>query len=258
MKDLHREYISKGLPVILDQAAAEWPCQKLWSIDYFLQLFGSTQIEINQSFSHVNGTNRIQNVSGEEFVKGLKADHGLDLKFSDLMNQKPELFRDIDHEWILKMSRSFVGIAYQTFLGKPKSVTRMHAETSFFYVMVMGKKKWTLYSPHSSLLLNPCPSRKSYLIAQSCPNSEITSFECILNKGDVLYVPNWMWHQVENLELSWGVSCRFSAISSILRNPVFAILKLFFSKPNLIPYLLKFIYLRIVSHQTIINLPILD
>src|SRR5262249_23657411 len=38
--DFFRRYLSKGVPVILDKAAADWTCVREWSFDVFKQRYG--------------------------------------------------------------------------------------------------------------------------------------------------------------------------------------------------------------------------
>src|SRR5689334_2068283 len=46
-EEFRREFLGKGIPVVLDQgAAANWPCVREWSFDAFKSRFGSANIKL--------------------------------------------------------------------------------------------------------------------------------------------------------------------------------------------------------------------
>src|SRR5690606_4337605 len=149
---------------------------------------------------------------------------------------------DLDQTWLLKMKKCLFGISYQSFLGPAGRRTPLHSDTTaFFYIMVQGRKKWTMFSPAALSVLNPESEGKGYNYTrlnikerdnEQYPGTELISrYECILEKGDILFVPSWTWHEVENLTESLGVSYRFTSLRSFFQLPLYAFLRLFFTKP---------------------------
>jgi hypothetical protein len=64
-------------------------------------------------------------------------------------------------------------------------------------------------------------------------------YEVTLEPGDVLYGPPYMWHYVSNPTSSIGLACRWtSLVSALQRSPMFAMLELFNTRPNVIRSLL--------------------
>jgi hypothetical protein len=59
-------------------------------------------------------------------------------------------------------------------------------------------------------------------------------YECTLKEGDILYVPAWMWHEVENLTHTWGVSYRFAHLSQTWRQSfTFTFKRYFLTSPSI-------------------------
>lgn len=164
------------------------------------------------------------------------------------METHPELCEDLDQTWLEKMRRCFLGISYQTFIGPAKRKTPLHSEvTAFFYIMADGEKKWTLFSTTAFAILNPDRSGRGYNYTKididkpdlnEYPGFEyLQRYTCHLKKGDILFVPAWMWHQVENVTPSWGCSYRFTSLRGFLQFPAFVFIKLFLIKPSFLEIL---------------------
>lgn len=111
--------------------------------------------------------------------------------------------------------------------------TPMHcARHANFFIQVVGSKKWTLIQPKYSLFLRPllsyhvpaCLSDTMPEVTETLPRQEV-----ILNPGDALFNPPWMWHQVENMP-GFNVGCatrELRFLGSMKNNPMFTILQEF-------------------------------
>jgi len=54
LKEFKEHYVKKGIPVVLDGAAKDWPCAKKWSMQYFKDLHGTDEIVlVDQNTSDV-------------------------------------------------------------------------------------------------------------------------------------------------------------------------------------------------------------
>jgi Cupin-like domain len=112
--------------------------------------------------------------------------------------------------------------------GSPLHCAR-HAN---FFIQVVGSKKWTLIEPKYSLFLHPilaynipgCISETLPSVTETLPRQEV-----ILNPGDVLFNPPWMWHQVENMP-GFTIGCATRELrfwGTLKNNPMFTILQEF-------------------------------
>ena len=95
-------------------------------------------------------------------------------------------------------------------IGLNKSITPLHKDgQKNLSVQLYGKKKWIIYSnndiPNLCYKNNTRLDWSNYIIDNydSCHNSNKTiKFECIVEKNDLLYLPVFWSHQVENLNKS--------------------------------------------------------
>jgi len=67
----------------------------------------------------------------------------------------------------------------------------------------------------------------------------ISRYTCHLKAGDVLYVPTWMLHEVENVTDGWAVNYRITNIRAFLRYPGNAIARILVSQPSFFKVLFK-------------------
>lgn len=252
-KDFVKNYLNPGLPVIFDQEALSWPCSKKWGLDFLATHFSEYEFSIIDSTGLVEKNYDktlnsqtpvlLTKITGSQFVNDLKKGEKHYLRFSSIMETHPELRKDLNQSWLKKMRRCFLGVSYQTFIGAGGRRTPLHSETTaFFYIMIEGEKKWNLFSPnaHSLLQLNPDGRGYNYsnvelsqLDEEKFPGvSLLKHYVCTLKKGDILFVPAWMWHEVENISDGWGLSYRFTSLRGFFRFPVFATIRLFFTRPG--------------------------
>lgn len=111
--------------------------------------------------------------------------------------------------------------------------TALHcARHANFFIQVVGAKKWTLIQPKYSLFLRPllshhvpaCISGAMPEVSETLPRQEV-----ILNPGDALFNPPWMWHEVENMP-GFNIGCatrELRFLGSMKKNPMFTILQEF-------------------------------
>ncbi len=253
-----KNYLNAGLPVIFESAAKNWPCTKKWSLDFLKQNYPDDVFSLIDSaglvesiYDKSDASNRpklITKMTAKDFVDAIQNGENHYLRFCPIMETHPELEHDLDQNWLKKMRRCFLGISYQTFIGPSKRKTPLHAETTaFFYIMADGEKKWTLFSPSALSVINPVKEGRGYNYSKvniENPDLElypginlITRFTCHLKKGDILFVPAWMWHEVENVKDGWGLSYRFTSLRGFFKYPGFFLVRLFLTKPNFLEIL---------------------
>jgi hypothetical protein len=222
--DFRERYLAKGLPVIIENGAADWPLAKRWSFDNFTERFGESTIRLTQRIGlsdddWIDEHEYTEEVVFGEFLKQVRAGGRKYMRFAPLLEQFPELLDDFDRDFFREMTGHAWGLTYQLFIGGQGSYTPLHnAITPFFFANVCGIKRWALISCRYLPIINPSPGL-GYNHSDARvggPNDDryagfdsIDRMEAVLQPGDVLFNPPWMWHSVENDSPTIGVRCGF-------------------------------------------------
>lgn len=161
-EDFRAHYLATGTPVILDRAAAEWPCTKKWSFDSFRERFGAATIKIvhhkglsDEGGDHEGEYSDVLNFGA--FLDQVQAGSSKYMRFSPILEQFPELLQDFDREFLRTMPGWMsLGTTFEAFIGGKKTFTPLHnAPTPFFFVNVCGVKRWSMIPNHYISVLNP-------------------------------------------------------------------------------------------------------
>ena len=236
--------------MVFEAEALDWDCCKKWNIDYFGSVVGQDKVPffestglVEQDKDNTKNENKpvlIEEVTANHFVNDLKNGLNKYLRFSLVIESYPKLIQDFNLKWLKAMGPCYLGVGYQTFIGAAKRLTPIHAgPTAFFYIMADGEKRWRLYSTNSSAVIQPESAGRAYIFSNVNvlnPDLEkykafnyITRFETHLKKGDILYVPSWMWHEVENVTVSWGVSYRITQLKGFVRHVDYCFARIIFN-----------------------------
>lgn len=224
-EDFHANYLSKGIPVLIEGGAADWPLMKRWSFESFRERFGHETIKLVQrkglsDDDFVDEREFSEEIGFGEFLDQV-LDHGRKyMRFSPLLEKFPELFEDFDHAFFKRMVHNPWGTSFQLFIGAKGTFTPLHnAITPFFFLNVSGIKRWALIPSHYLAVLNPAADGFGYNHSEAdleFTNVEgfpgidcIDRMEAVMSPGDLLYVPSWMWHCVQNETPTIGVRCGF-------------------------------------------------
>lgn len=239
-----RDYLRKGIPVILANGAADWPLGA-WSFDRFRARYGDETIKLVQrkgvAADHeiLTGREYSEEIRFGEFLDHVEQGGGKYMRFSPLLEKFPELLDDFDHDFFRTMSGNRFGLTYQLFMGATGTFTPLHnAMTGFFFVNVCGVKRWSLVPNHYLAILNPEADGFGYNHSKAEPDlsnvndypglDRIDRFEVVMQPGDVLYVPSWMWHAVKNEAPTIGVRCGFVYVRGmLLEAPTLSFIRLF-------------------------------
>jgi hypothetical protein len=243
--EFRRRYLAPGIPVIIANGAASWPLAAKWSFDNFRNTYGHEKIKLVQRKGVADDEEVVdQREYSEEVQFGAFLDQLLNggrkyMRFSPLLEKFPELLDDFDHEFFRQMSGNGWGVTYQLFMGGAGTYTPLHnAMTSFFFVNVCGVKRWAMIPNHFISILNPAAdgfgynhsgAHMDFSNVEAYPGFEcVDRFEALMQPGDVLYVPSWMWHCVRNEAPTIGVRCGFVYPRGMLvESPTLSFIRLF-------------------------------
>jgi lysine-specific demethylase 8 len=231
-EEFQREYFQASRPVIFAGAARNWPCVKKWSLDWFEGQYGEQDLLLVDA----PGLTTRENEAGYEYlrmrelVRDIRAEAGKYLRFSPLLHDFPSLAADFDIGWLERMrGGSTFARTYYMFMGGDGHRTYLHNDQPCnLFVQVAGEKKWTLFSPGDSALLYPEVANTAYVkspVNLSGPDEakhplfrHARPITAHLHPGDVLYVPPFVWHEVENFGETIAVGYRYSSLSAAARS----------------------------------------
>ena len=243
-REFRRDYLRKGIPVILENGAEGWPLAA-WSFDRFRSRYGAEMIKLVQrkgvAADHeiLTGREYSEEIRFGEFLDHVEQGGGKYMRFSPLLEKFPELLDDFNHDFFKTMAGNRFGLTYQLFMGARGTYTPLHnAMTGFFFVNVCGVKRWSLIPNHYCAVLNPDADGFGYNHSKAEPDmsnaaeypglDRIDRFELVMQPGDVLYLPSWMWHAVKNEAPTIGVRCGFVYVPGMLMEaPTLSFIRLF-------------------------------
>lgn len=250
-QEFHQKYLSKSLPVIFENETQTWDFFYKWNLHFLKDTYPDLEVNIIETPGLVeNGivnekpssTQVLSKIKMKDFIENLYQGSKQYLKFCPLIENDHSLTQSLNTAWLHCMRKSYLGVSYQNFIGPAGRRTPLHSETlPFFYIMVEGEKKWTLYHPSFFSMLHPSTEGRGYIPSMSSITNgefdQVDRWECTIKKGDILFVPAWMWHEVENVTHSWGLSYQFTDLGNILKFPIYAFTRVFLSKPNFLKIL---------------------
>lgn len=226
LKEFEKEYVAKNKPVILEAAAKDWDCVKNWSLDYFKNLHGKDEIILIDQQDMGKPYERLKL---EDIIDGIRSGSGKYYRFYPLLEKHPEHILDFDYKWLReRRNKGTLFEAFQVFIGGHDTVTDLHnANQCNLFTQVVGEKRWRLYDPKLTAIIDPEPVRNVYRgspfrkdgkpFDPFAPDFEkpyslykyIDSYDVHLKPGDVLWNPPFWWHTVKNVGDSIGVGYRW-------------------------------------------------
>ncbi len=237
---LIEDHIRAQRPVVLRGAMARFTELERWGFERLLQEHGEHPVRLScPARADYGGRLRELDVPGV-YLHNSEA----------LFHAHPSLAADLGIDRLAQAVRGplrFAGVL-QLFMGRKKTGSRYHcAPTQNFFLMLDGKKKWTFIDPSWSPLMSPhhlggdtvywrseaaeqtqvfqdmvahlSPADRAAVaegmagphrdrveaMFRKCPRQEV-----VLEPGDVLFVPMWSWHEVENVtDTSVAVATRW-------------------------------------------------
>lgn len=233
-KELKEHYIRKGIPVVLEGKAKDWPCVKNWSPQFIKDHYGNDEVPLIDAIYLEKG---VQYEKLGKIIDQVLAGQSSYLRFYNLLAKHPERFHDFDHEWFRKQRQKDAYVEFtQVFIGGKNSQTGLHnAHADNLFVQVYGEKEWVLYPNDFMPIIDPpsttsgthrvAPKRGKYgqPFDPFKPDYEdypmfkhIDGYHVVLQPGDILYNPPYMWHAVKNRTENIGLGYRWISPSSAL------------------------------------------
>lgn len=226
LKDFIQHYEEPGLPVVLKGLTKDWSCMNKWNFHYFKNNFGDKYFQaecLTLPFSdYYNYMNGIPKDIGEESSLYLFDRH--------FAKHASKLYNDYDvPEYFNEDLFQFIGDTRPDYrwviMGPKRSGSTFHIDpngTSAWNACVIGRKKWVMYPPG-------CIPPGVY---PTSDNSEVTSpisvaewflqyykagsaYECVVEPGEIMFVPRGWWHTVINLDDSIAITQNYVSTQTL-------------------------------------------
>lgn len=217
-----RNFLSKRKPVIITGAMKSWNALSLWTADYLNTVVGNTQVDISVSQNSLftgnqeNGFAKLrQKMNFIEFINLLQKDKSTDnyyyLQQQSITANFPQLFSDIELPEYFDKKRL---IDPTIWIGSEGNISPLHYDAmDNLFAQVSGRKRFLLFNPQQTSLLYPFPADSKIphmsqinidkLDFDKFPNfSKAKYFDCVIEAGEILFIPVFWWHQVYSLENS--------------------------------------------------------
>jgi hypothetical protein len=215
-------YYTASRPVIITGMLEDWPAMTKWNLDYFKQRFGDREVEIqfgrdaDEQYELRKTAHRKTMLFGDyvEWVRNAGRSNNVYMTaYNEGMNRTAlaELWQDIVQ--IPEYLSSEGGADGFLWFGPAGTITPFHHDlTNNFMAQVIGRKR--------ILMMPACEIGHVYNhehcfthvdarqidLARYPRMADVQVLSCVLNPGEVLFLPVGCWHFVEGLEMSVTMS----------------------------------------------------
>ena len=262
-EEFRDRYFVTGIPVVLEGVACEWPAVTKWTPEYLLRTCGDEQVPVldgqNWTVSPRDGTDAVatseRTMTFRELLRTAAAGGAWYAPFLEFLNTHADLRADLDLSFVERFGNANPRIPWQRnilakmYVGGPNTATSLHcAAICNLYLQVYGRKRWVLVAPKFTPLMYPALSNG--LNWQSRVDfrdpdygatplyRSVDRWETVLEPGDVLWNPPFVWHGVQNLTESIAVSLWWPNVTRAFANNVLFSALTLCGRPNPIAMLL--------------------
>lgn len=216
-----RNYYQSGPPVILSDSMSHWPARTRWnSMNYLKRVAGDRTVPVEVGKNYLCPEWKQELITFSEFLERIQSGNTSAAPTyhaqHPLFDQIKELRKDI-----LIPDYCYTGggelRSINAWFGPAGTVTPLHHDPHHnILAQVVGKKYIRLYSaslseelyPHSeTMLCNTSQVDLDNIDDAAFPKVRDLEFmDCILDEGEMLYIPPKWWHYVRSLTASLSVS----------------------------------------------------
>jgi hypothetical protein len=249
--EFDQRYVKTGRPVLLEGAASDWPCSRRWTFDFLREYCGNELVKITQreglrTEARIGNKEYSHEMLFRDYMDQLLNNGKTYLRFSSLLEAFPELLKDLDLAYLKSLRSSRQGAWVQAFVGGKGTRTPFHAAiTSGIFVNIAGRKRWQLVPSYYLAVINPSQNAAEIVhtnVDAWNPDLEAyPAFDCIdriefvMNPGDILYFPPWMWHYVENLDHTIGLRYGYATLrDALIGSPGLTYVRALAASPSLL------------------------
>lgn len=222
-EEFDSQYFQPGKPVIHKGGVGNKPSFQQWSVDFLVSKVGARPVRVNYCDDGVFDFNKkqitkldmplseaVRYFCDEEFVN-----KSYYLQQTSIPHLFPELMGDLPRpDWNLA---SDITLNQNLWVGGAGCVSPLHHDMNDnFLVQVKGRKELVLFDPADSKYLYPCQKAGGLHISEvDLDNLDLERFpavalakplRCVLEPGDVLFIPAHWWHHVTSLDMCISIN----------------------------------------------------
>lgn len=215
-------------PLIITDFSDDWEAQKLWSFDFFSDVYGALPVKVYDDNFSKKGSLYLKHSREMPFRKYLSEIQGgnghLRLFLFELLKEAPELKNHI------RLPEAFNALSHLNlfmFFGGVGASPPTHYDIDLphvFHTIFSGEKSVYLFEPADSHHLHQHPfTVRSYVDPINPDHQRFPRFKhangwhCILKKGDTLFIPIGFWHKIYYTSPSFSISHRLYESKPLIR-----------------------------------------
>jgi len=217
-REFHDEYFLKARPVIITDATEDWPARS-WTIPDLVDKVGENEVWVrgktNQEDYRVGKTYTIRRDTFgkycEDLIKGNARARSSYLAVASMQQAFPQLLDDVPMpKYLQNYGKLHLGPYMWVALKGHYEFCHFDPDDNFL-VMIQGRKQVRLFGLDlDSLYPNPLGSHgKTIQSRVNCDSPDLETFPnfsnarcqyCVLEPGEMLFIPAFVWHQVTALD----------------------------------------------------------
>ncbi|XP_066352938.1 lysine-specific demethylase JMJ30-like isoform X1 [Miscanthus floridulus] len=212
------DYFLCESPVILSGCIEHWPARTKWKdIKYLQSIAGDRTIPVQVGKNYACTELKQELITFSQFLERMWSSDSANLACvaqHQLLDQIKELHKDITvPEYCLAGGGKLQSL--NAWFGPHGTITPLHHDPHHnLFAQVLGRKYVRLYPvsvglyPNTeSMLSNTSQVDLDNIDEKEHPKTAALEFmDCILEEGDLLYIPPKWWHYVRSLSISFSVS----------------------------------------------------
>ena len=225
--DFIKNYFKPQIPVVIEHFIEDWPAYSKWDLDYIKDIAGDKTVPLydDRPVDYKDGFNEPHaKMKMSEYVDLLKREPtNYRIFLWNILKEIPQLQKDFKFpDFGLRLMKGLPML----FFGGTDAHTFMHYDidlANIFHFHFEGKKQVILFNqqqnkhlykiPHSLIVREDIdfsnPDFKKWPALQNAKG-----WECELNHGEVLYMPEGYWHYMRYITPGFSMSLR-----AIARHP---------------------------------------
>ena len=219
-----REYVRRGLPVVIQGGVREWPALQKWTPEFFRTAFGDREVFVSREAPPMRFADLIDGVVASTEAKPGPYLHRLFIcdhlpeVLEDLLPSNPYAFpRRMASPLIPKAWRRPDGLLKLLIGGVGGRFPAMHYDgdnMNAAITEIVGEKEFVLYSPDDTPYLYRRADNQNVSQIEDVVSPDFSRYplfaqarqhHCVIGPGDTIFIPARWWHTTRLLSVSISV-----------------------------------------------------